>query len=140
MPFALFSVWFFVGISTVHKPVDCCLGPANIVSFCLFFIVTLSFSNNAVHSLSHSCPIDNRFPDAKFSKTLALLADEGTLGIASVVVLVDVNVCPFGHSTLRGCAFTVSMFLSNIMYVPLAPESGWAVMLSFWWATSLEHW
>jgi heme/copper-type cytochrome/quinol oxidase subunit 3 len=109
---------------TVHNPVVFCLGPVIIVSCCLFFIVTFSFSNNAVHSLSHNCPIDNRFPDVNVSKTLALLASSGTFGIANVVVLFDVMTCPLGHSTSRVGAFFVFIFLSNIMYVPLAPESG----------------
>jgi hypothetical protein len=52
------------------------------------------------------------------------LALSGTFGIASVVVLFDVIVCPFGHSTLSGVASFVFNLLFDMRYVPLAPESG----------------
>ena len=140
IPFALCSfISGCVGISTVHNPVLLSLGPCSISSCFVVLIITFSFSNVAVQSLSQSCPMDNRLPDASELKTLALFAFGGTFGIASVVVWFEVIVSPFGHCTFIGVALFVFNLLFFMRYVPVAPESGCAMILLFGWATRFEH-
>ena len=124
------------GRSTVHNPVRVSLGPVSTVWPVLFLMVTFSLVKVAVQSLSHSCPMDRRFPVLRSLNTRAAFAGVGTFGIASFVCVVEMMDCPLGHPTDSGLVSVIIMFLSVMRYVPLAPESGWAVMV-VGWATRL---
>ena len=124
------------GRSTVHNPVRVSLGPVSTVWSVLFRMVTFSLVKVAVQSLSHSWPMDRRFPVLRSLNTRAAFAGVGTFGIASFVCVVEMMDCPLGHPTDSGVESVIIMFLSVMRYVPLAPESGWAVMM-FRWATRL---
>ena len=122
-------------MSTVHKPVLGSLGPLRTTSSSWFEMVTLVLVKVALQSLSHSCPIDNRLPVFRSSNTRALFAIAGMLGIASCVLLVDIMAWPLGHPTDSGDAWVVVMAELFMMYVPVAPESGCALIDAGCWAT-----
>ncbi len=123
------------GKSTVHRPVRLSRGPRRTCSLFLFVISTVVFVKVALQSLSQSCPIDSRFPVLRPSKTLALLAISGRFGIASRVLVVEVIYWPFGHPTSSLVDGIVCMDFVFITYVPLAPESGCALIYWVGWAT-----
>ena len=88
------------GISTVQSPVRVSLGPVSTTSLSLLVISTFSLVKIALQSLSHICPIDNKFPVLRPSKTLALFALLGMFGIASCVLVSDWMACPLGQPTV----------------------------------------
>ena len=105
-------------------------------SFLSFIISTLVLEKVALQSLSHSWPMERRLPVFRPSKTLALLAISGMFGIASRVLVVELMDCPFGHPTSSNDAGLVCIVVVFMTYVPLAPESGCALIYCcFGWAT-----
>ena len=128
-------VWLAMGISTVHSPVLLSLGPVSTRSLSLLVISTVVFENVALQSLSQSWPIDKRLPVLRPSKTRALFAISGILGIASRVLVVEVMDCPLGHPTASVDAGLVCISHVFMTYVPLAPESGCALIYFVGWAT-----
>ncbi len=102
------------GRSTVQSPVRVSLGPVSTTSLFLLVILTLVLVKIALQSLSHICPIDNRFPVFRPSKTLALFAFLGMFGIASCVLVFDCMACPLGQPTVNGAAGLVSIFRVRI--------------------------
>ena len=98
--------WVVSGMLMVHRPVCLSLGPARTCSLFLFVIFTFVFEKVALQSLSQSWPIDRRLPVLRPSKTLALLAISGILGITSCALVVEIMDCPLGHPNL----FSLRMF------------------------------
>ena len=113
-----------IGRSTVQSPVRLSLGPVRTIWSVELVMVTFAFVKVALQLLSHSCPIDKRFPVFNSGKTRAWLASFDTCGIANVAASVDMRDCPLGHPTLRRLAGCVVIPDDCMMYVPLAPESG----------------
>ena len=97
------------GISTVQSPVRRSLGPVNTSFLSSFLILTVVFEKVAVQLLSHSWPMESRFPVFSSEKTRAELAGSGMLGMASCVCDVDVRTWPLGHPTEMGLADFVIM-------------------------------
>ena len=61
---------------------------------------SLCFSKRDVQPASHSCPIDNREPEAKCGKMCVFFALAGSCEISSSAVCVDLIVVLFGRRTL----------------------------------------
>ena len=106
--------------SIVHN-FDFCRDPCMII-LPLWNMYNLFLSNNAVHPASHSCPMDNREPDARCGNTCTFRASGGKFVMFNIAVCVDCIRAALGNMTSMplcvGCISVSGRF--TLMYCPIA--------------------
>ena len=92
----------------------------------------------AVHPASHNWPVDNKLADVIPSKIRATLAVAGSCGIFNVACFLEITLLPLGQRALMYVAGAVWESGCFIKYVPVAPVSGWHLIVSgLWWAIDI---